>query len=36
MHYTEFKRRFNLLSEEERSYIYKLTVEDAINFLKTI
>ena len=36
MHFLEFKRKFNLLNEEEREFIYKLTLEDAINFLKTI
>ena len=36
MHFLEFKRKFSLLNEEEREFIYKLTLEDAINFLKTI
>ncbi|WP_199488479.1 hypothetical protein [Fusobacterium nucleatum] len=36
MHFLEFKKRFSLLNEEEREFIYKLTLEDAINFLKTI
>ena len=36
MHFLEFKRKFNLLNKEEREFIYKLTLEDAINFLKTI
>ncbi len=36
MHYIEFERKFNLLNEEERIFIHKLSLEDAINFLKTI
>ena len=36
MHFLEFKRKFSLLNEEEKEFIYKLTLEDAINFLKTI
>lgn len=36
MHYREFKRKFSLLNEEEKQFIYKLSLEDAINFLKTI
>ena len=36
MHFLEFKRKFSLLNEEEREFVYKLTLEDAINFLKTI
>ena len=35
MHFLEFKRKFSLLNEEEREFIYKLTLEDASNFLKT-
>lgn len=30
--FLEFKRKFSLLNEEEREFIYKLTLEDAINF----
>ena len=36
MHFLEFKRKFSLLNEEEKEFIYKLTLEDAINFLKTV
>ena len=36
MQFLEYKRKFILLTEEEREFIYKLTLEDAINFLKTI
>lgn len=36
MHFLEFKRKFSLLNEEEKEFVYKLTLEDAINFLKII
>ncbi len=34
MHYLEFKNRLSLLDEEERRYIYTLTVGEAIEYLK--
>ena len=36
MHFLEFKRKFNLLNKEEREFICKLSLKDAISFLKTI
>ena len=36
MHFLEFKRKFSSLNEEEKEFIYKLNIEDEINFLKTI
>ena len=33
MHFLEFKRRFSLLNEEEKEFIYKLKLKDAIDFL---
>ena len=36
MHFLEFKRRFSLLNEEEKEFIYKLKLKDAIDFLRTI
>ena len=36
MHFLEFKRKFSLLNEEEREFICKLSLKDAISFLKTI
>ena len=34
--FLEFKRRFSLLNEEEKEFIYKLKLKDAIDFLRTI
>ena len=36
MHFLEFRKKFSLLNEEEREFICKLSLKDAINFLKTI
>ena len=36
MHFLEFKRKFSLLNEEEKEFIYKLTLEDAINFFNFV
>ena len=36
MHFLEFKRRFSLLNDEEKEFIYKLKLKDAIDFLRTI
>ena len=36
MHFLEFKRRFSLLNEEEKEFIYKLKLKDEIDFLRTI
>ena len=36
MHFLEFKRKFSLLNEEEKEFIYKPTLDDAINFLQTL
>lgn len=36
MNYKEFRRRMAELTNLEREFIYSLTIEDAINFLKTI
>jgi len=36
MHFLEFKRRFSLLNEEEKEFIYKLKLKDAIDFLKML
>lgn len=35
MHFLEFKRRMNLLTAEEKKYIYQLSLIDAINYLKS-
>lgn len=36
MYFLEFKRKFSLLNEEEREFVYKFIFEDVINFLKII
>lgn len=36
MNYKEFRRRMAKLTNLEKEFIYTLTIEDAINFLKTI
>lgn len=36
MKFFEFKRRLNLLNEEEKNFIYKLTLIEAVNYLLTI
>ena len=36
MNFHEFKRKMELLTNQEKEFIYALTIEDAINFLKTI
>ena len=36
MSFHEFKRKMELLNNQEKEFIYSLTIEDAINFLKTI
>jgi len=36
MHFLEFRKKFSLLNEKEREFISKLSLKDAINFLKTI
>ena len=36
MSFQEFKRKMELLTNQEKEFIYALTIEDAINFLKTI
>ena len=36
MSFHEFKRKMELLNNQEKEFIYTLTIEDAINFLKTI
>lgn len=36
MKFFEFKRRLNLLNEDEKKFVYQLTLVDAVNFLKTI
>ena len=36
MHFLEFRKKFSLLKEEEREFICKLSLKDAISFLKTI
>ena len=36
MNFLEFKKRINLLNEIEKNFMYTLSLEDAINFLKTI
>ena len=36
MSFHEFKRKMELLNNQEKEFIYALTIEDAINFLKTI
>ena len=36
MSFQEFKRKMELLTNQEKECVYALTIEDAINFLKTI
>ena len=36
MNCKEFKKRMAKLTNLEKEFIYSLTIEDAINFLKTI
>ena len=36
MHCLEFKRKFNLLTDDEIFFISQLTLKEAINFLKSI
>lgn len=36
MNFHEFKRKMELLTNQEKEFIYTLTIEEAINFLKTI
>ena len=36
MSFHEFKRKMKLLNNQEKEFMYALTIEDAINFLKTI
>ena len=36
MSFQEFKRKMELLTNQEKEFVYALTIEDAINFLKTI
>ena len=36
MSFQEFTRKMKLLTKQEKEFIYALTIEDAINFLKTI
>ncbi len=36
MKFFEFRRRLNLLNEDDKKFIYQLTLVDAVNFLKTI
>ncbi len=34
MHCLEFKNKLNLLNEEEKKYIYSLTLVEAVEYLK--
>ena len=34
MSFKEFTRKMKLLTKQEKEFIYALTIEDAINFLK--
>lgn len=36
MNYKEYKRKMEKLTELEIEFIYKLSLEDAINFLKNL
>ena len=36
MSFQEFKRKMELLTNQEKEFVYALTSKDAINFLKTI
>lgn len=36
MNFFELKKRLGLLSEEEKEYIYKLPLIEAVNYLKTV
>lgn len=36
MEFKEFKRKFSLLNDEEKEFIFKLSLEDAIEFLRKI
>ena len=36
MTFQEFKRKMELVTNQEKEFVYALTIEDAINFLKTI
>lgn len=36
MKFFEFKRKLNLLNEDEKKFINQLTLIEAVNFLKTI
>lgn len=36
MSFHEFKRKMELLTNQEKEFVYALTIEDAINFLKII
>ncbi len=36
MKFFEFRRRLNLLNEDDKKFIYQLTLVDAVNFLKAI
>lgn len=36
MNFYEFKRKMELLTIQEKEFIYSLTIKDAIDFLKII
>ncbi len=36
MHCVEFKNRLSLLGEEERKYVYTLTLVEAVEYLKKL
>lgn len=36
MNFHEFKRKMELLTIQEKEFIYSLTIKEAINFLKII
>lgn len=36
MNFHEFKRKMELLTIQEKEFIYSLTIKDAIDFLRTI
>jgi len=36
MSFKEFTRKMKLLTKQEEEFIYALTIEDAINFLKNL
>lgn len=36
MRFYEFKRKMSLLSKKEKEYLYKLTLIEAVDYLKAI